>query len=424
MDRMRPHGFDVARDGPLRFDGDDARGSDAPDAQDARGGDDKPIRIFNIIEVSPQIVAYLQAGYNVISDFATKFVAQPVYDGTVLLAQRMGIKDIKRARGLAAATTFAVDTTIKSAGYVAPWLGSARGHRKQLNALARTLAPVLDELKGGHALVNLHAVGINDNEMIYAQRRRLAEEARMSNVSNVIDLIINAGPNVWFSAQQLHRMAYSNLSPRELALKEHADALKSEGNPRWEFRDAKETIVNTATAGIADYVKNLQTKALEKTRQHYSAMEMILALDEQLNKHPGATTIRAPGKDGDLFTLEKYVARIITQHQRDMADISPAHTEIRNALKEDLVVLVKPIAESIHKGKLSPLTLVRWVGEGKLVKDKGRALASLSEVQGLLGQQAAPHVPAITSQTQAINRLGGERAHLGTLHSVERALNT
>jgi hypothetical protein len=67
-----------------------------------------------------------------------------------------------------------------------------------------------------------------------------------------------------------------------------------------------------------------------------------------------------------------------------MAGISPDHVEIRDALRDDLAAVVKPIVKALRSGDMNALSLVRLAGEGKVIKNRGRAVASVEDVTALV----------------------------------------
>ena len=74
----------------------------------------------------------------------------------------------------------------------------------------------------------------------------------------------------------------------------------------------------------------------------------------------------------------------MVHHQAERADISDQHTEIREALMDDVMAVSKKLAHAIRDGEISTLALVRMVGEGHIIKKKGRAIASVGEVADLI----------------------------------------
>jgi hypothetical protein len=122
---------------------------------------------------------------------------------------------------------------------------------------------------------------------------------------------------------------------------------------------------------------------------------MVLALEEQLQKDPKADSFTMP-EDASAENLEGFIAKILIQHQRDMSRLNPEYTQLRKALHEDLSKMVTPIAEAIRKGDVAPISLVHWIGEGKLIKEKGRKLATSAEVASLVGHaEKAPQAMSI-----------------------------
>jgi hypothetical protein len=109
-----------------------------------------------------------------------------------------------------------------------------------------------------------------------------------------------------------------------------------------------------------------------------------------------------------------------------MADIDPEHSEIREALREDLAEAVKPIAAAIRKGDMSTMSLVRLVGEGKIIKKHGRAIADAEDVAALIEKEApkqatyTPVNPAEYYQDVAFSR-AQLKAAINGLQGEEKA---
>jgi hypothetical protein len=129
---------------------------------------------------------------------------------------------------------------------------------------------------------------------------------------------------------------------------------------------------------------------LTKEIQPYSAYEMIVELGEQLSGSPDARAFALPktfqnphGHRAEL-PLEEYLMRIFIQHQKDMVDISPNNTEISKSFSEDLAAVARPLAAALRNGDISAQSLIRMVGEGKVIKKQGRSIASVDEVKKLI----------------------------------------
>ena len=350
----------------------------------------KPIKIFGVIEVDPALVAYLQAGYNVLADLLEKAGSGYFYTAGSWIAARLGIKNEATVKQLAAATTFGAGVVIKAGGYVSPMFDTFKTYHDDQAMLARKLAPVLDDMKGSHSVKALQSVTAAENEMIAAHRHHMLKQMHLKRSANLTDLIISAGPSIAFSAADYSGMHKKGFSPEQL--KAFRDAQGAQKNS---IRQYAETLVQALTPGLAAQFKKSNEKTMKRALQPYSALEMILTLQDQIAQNPAADSFDAPGKHKS-WPLERYVREILIQHQRDMADISGEHTELRTALNEDLEAIAKPIAESLKKGDLAALTLVRWVGEGQLIKERGRRLATVAEVDQLLGTAEKAPMPQLT----------------------------
>lgn len=350
------------------------------------------------VEVDAGLAAYLNTIYNMGSDFLSTKVAPKAAALTEQFGGKVGIPDSKlRTAGLLAHIGSTV--ALKSAGYVSPLWNSFSTQHSERKQLARKLAPVLNDIKGNHSVRALNSVSEAENEVIFSHRKRMARIASHNNVNNVIDLGFNAGSNLVLDVKSFAstlkdgRVVSASEIERQQQQKERELQHKADAGDGQSRLLASGLISTTVPQLVTRYQRSSEHK-LQKTLQPYSALEMILELNEQVSSNPQARGFDEPrpfqskNHRREQFSLEEYLMRICIQHQKDMADINPQHSEIREALREDLATAVKPLAKAIRSGDMNVMSLVRLVGEGKIIKKQGRAIANAEDVAALITKEA------------------------------------
>ena len=367
----------------------------------------KTTKLFGLFEVDAGLAAYIASMYNIASNVATNYLQPHTYDLTKKYASQAGMKGQGLNR-VAAMTTVATTVAVKAGGFIAPVFEAYGNQRKQRTELAHKLAPILDDLKGKHSVGSLYAVKATDNEVIYVQRKRMGRIAHSHNFKAIVDLAINAGANLATDIKPLTKLV--GYKGEALGAEGRHDAIINHDLPteapdshqavarnvtnKHEMKNLLGGFVGVTSSQIADRVAKSNEVKLQQTLQPYSAYEMIQELDTQVSSNPKASSYQVPKAYGSKrgsqksMPLEEYVMSIFIQHQKDMADLSPDHTEIREALKDELAAAARPIAQSIRKGDMSALSLVRLVGEGKIIKNQGRAIASAEDVEKLIVRDA------------------------------------
>lgn len=358
---------------------------------------DKPGKAFGM-EMDAGIAAWLNSGYNLVSGFASRFIVPNVQSLALKHGGKIGLKGTALTR-TAALAAFGSEVALKSGAYIGEvWSGHTDAVRERV-ALAKRIAPVLDDIKGKHSAGALHSVKEADNEVIYAHRKRMAKISDGENLGNWINLAINAGPNLVTNVGELGSLWQGKelkqvRKEAVLAKQKKVELGQGDDSLGGEVKNLFGVFVNTSSGQIAQRFKVSTERKLQKTLQPYSALEMILELQDQVESKADARTFQvpksyqAPKHRPEAYSLEEYIARILIQHQKDMADISPDHTELRDALKEDLAAVAKPIAAAIRSGDMNVLSLIRLVGEGKIIKNRGRSLASPDEIQDIIAHEA------------------------------------
>jgi len=348
---------------------------------------DRTVKVFGLFEVDSGIAGLISGFYNTAAKWLSNRMGQDVYDLTTKYGAKAGLKDgmLKRT---AAVVTIGMDFGLKSGKYLISVWDSFAAHHKADAKLARTLAPVLDELKGRHSYSALKSVGIHDNEVIYAHRQRIAKEAKVKKVNSFIDLVVNVLPNMAFDVSR-SKSLWKGRSPDrfETLLEIQQRRFEKKKHKKRGFFDDISNLLNVGTGEIAERFQKSNEYKLMKNRRPYSAFQMIEELNRQMEGAPNATSF-SPARGEKSYSLESYIAKVMVQHQLDMADLSPEHAELRPALQEDVMEAAKLIAKAIRAGELSPLSLVRLVGEGKIIKNQGRAIASVDEVKEQIAHEA------------------------------------
>lgn len=356
---------------------------------------DKPVKMFGLFEVDAGLAAYATMGYNVGSDYLSRAVAPRTYELTKkYAAPHMSQSGALKAAALA---TTAMNVVLKSGGYFTPMITSIQESREERSKLARRIAPILDEEVGKHSAGALKAVA-KENTVLKAHMVRMSKQHGVRTMNNFVDLLVNAGPNLALNFNEAKGM-WNGKSPKEIRKElaqqklttaaNEAIAEPSAGN---ELREMGKLFMQGGTGAFTDRFKKSNLHKLNKTLRPYSSLEMILTLDEQFKGNPKSRSYQVPGKRGESYPLEEYIARIAIHNSMEMADISTEHSEIREALHDELAKSVKPIAEALRKGDLEPIELVRILGEGKLVQKGGRVIASPEDVHEMIGDKSAQGV--------------------------------
>ena len=355
-------------------------------------------KFLGLVTLDVGLVDMLDGVYNLGSNYISEVLRTKSFDIAKKLAPRVGLG----GRANTVGTVAAIGTTVavKTAGYFAPIYEGVSTQLKEQKALARELGPVLDDIKGGHSVASLYGVSIKDNEVVYAHRKRLNRISNTTHLSNAINLGLNSGASLAFDLKGFGTMWGQRDSMT-------AKGIRSIMTPKPAAADSEEAHVASQDSlgavklGILGILPQAAGR-LSRTKQHnlmkelqpYSAYQMIKELGEQISGNPDArafaepASFQTPHGHRKEYALEEYVMRIFIQHHKDMADISSNHTEIRNALREDLAAVARPIADAIRKGDISAMSLIRMVGEGAIIKKNGRSIAGVDVVKALIKREA------------------------------------
>lgn len=125
-----------------------------------------------------------------------------------------------------------------------------------------------------------------------------------------------------------------------------------------------------AAEGLRGHFVGKEKKASGKS----TALEMILKLSETVINDKDAT-----GVNGVPFNA--YIRKIFDTHQENMDQ-----PKIGKRFEEKIEFACKEIADSITKGKMHPMALVRLVGDREIVKEKGKKIALREEVKSAVAR--------------------------------------
>lgn len=351
------------------------------DASIKKGESGKTIKLFGLFDMDAPMAGLVTGFYNEGMRRVGAVLAPKTYKLSAnLLEKHTGLQGSALAR-VATASMVTTNLALSGSAFFAPLVQSTRAHREQYLKTARALAPVLEDIRGNHSVGALMSIRQQDNEMIYAHRQRMALKMKVETSNNVINLLVNAGPAIIETPGLKEKW-----SGKELGLAASTGPAQPEKK-----NDILEWLLGSFAMGrgsIATYMMSNNERKLEKHRRPYSALDMVLELDKQVAGDPKAHSFTTPGGRGNSYSLEEYIARTMMHHQAEMADISDEHTEIREALTDDLMAASKKIAAAIRKGEISTLSLVRLVGEGHIIKKNGRAIAPIAEVKDAIAHMS------------------------------------
>ena len=353
-------------------------------------------KFMGLVSMDAGIADMLDGIYNVGATFVSDSLKYKIF-GTVE-KHAPAIPGVA-PKTLAAVASIGSTVVFKTAGYFGPIWNGISTQRNQIRDLTHAIAPVLDDIKGNHSVVALYTTSIKDNEIIYAHRARIGKIADNQHLKNITTLAVNSAGSLVLDVASFahiwnHRQGMTAEKIQELAGK------KPDHNAAAAAHDQQQTAWTALKTGgvgmlpqIAKRLASTSEFKLKKELQPYSALEMILELSDQVSSDPKARgftvprSFQSPNGRREQYPLEEYLMRICIQHQKDMSYLDPKHSEIREALREDLAASVKPLAEAIRKGDYNVMSLVRLVGEGKIIKKQGRAIASPAEIQAIIEKE-------------------------------------
>jgi hypothetical protein len=329
------------------------------------GGTGKKFLGFIPPEVSAIATALWAGTFPLVSDS----LKERLYDASHWIGGKAGIKGNRLILGSAVAAT-SLTAIAGVSPFLQPFFSSRADHRENLRDAAKRIAPVLDEIRGKHSLGTFVSIKAQDNEVIYAQRRRINDSYSIKYSQDFLRLLTSA-PEILKQAVGWKKYVGDKLGRIEV---EHP------------ISNGGGISANAVTAGISgplaitlDAIIRNKTEAHRQKTQPYSALDMILTLEGQLSDDSRAISFALPSGGSGRYSrdlpLKEYVAEILRQHQKDMQALDVEYVPIRKALDPRLEEISGVIADALKSGDLSALALIRLVGEGHIIKNKGRSLA-------------------------------------------------
>jgi hypothetical protein len=274
-------------------------------------------------------------------------------------------------------------------------------YKHGLSEMGRQIAPTMKALKGGHGFYSVLSVSEQDNEVIYAHRRRLGAALANHNLGVLVGIASKLPNGI------------------DLLLGGHGPLKDVQISPR------QSEMLNIASGGLGslgDYYKTSLSRDHKRENARPSAYMLIEKLTKELNESRETETFTIGDRE---VTLPEYITHIFLAHQDDMAKLNPAHAPIRKGLQGKLMDVSELLADELRKGNLHPEMLVRLVGERKIVKNNGRAIAKPKEVAAVLEkmagiQQKYEHIPHEKSEEmftdhdvkEMVTKLKGEELDL------------
>lgn len=270
--------------------------------------------------------------------------------------------------------TAAFFSAVAATPYYPMFLSPFRQWHKERASTVEAIAPILKEMKDDGLPGSIGSINPEDNEVIYAQRMRI--NAALAHKSK--GAVFGLGQSLLPSLTHLASKGLTNMT----------GDVKS-------VNQLSALIPGAITTFISDQ-KAEGDEEFGKQQGSCSALDMIIDLNKQLKK-------RDP-KEGDLrhaeFTLPgamrrqsanltNYIAAIIEVHSADMERLKPDdYSHLRSPLKPQIREIASVLAEAVARGDLAPLSLVRLVGEGHIIKQQGRRLVDVADLKAQLNKFA------------------------------------
>lgn len=400
-----------------------SKGIDAMGNHQYKDGEPDTGYLAGIIPMDKAFVNGINTALAVVGDKISSVISPKIYEYSL-----KGIKGLNGKLGshaLSDEASFRVAGGVTLAANLALFLGESASKlyhdmsdqhdaRTDMNRQLRMVYDKASDMKG--------------NSVIKVQRLRMSKEASVTNMNTVL---LGIGPNILnilgqstnFQAMMTgeHREVLYQREHAEAARRLRADILAERGenakplseaaiNAEISKRIRKENsegrLFGLGSGGflLSQFFQaqaKSSTRRLEHHRQPYSAYEMIVGLQQQMGEGTNkGGRFALPGRRGGELQAKDYVAAIFDTHFKELADAEKDAVEIREALKEDLRMVSEAIAERLTKGELDPMQLIRLVGEGQIVKNKGRTIAGVDEVNILLDQMAGTKAHAMSGDAK------------------------
>jgi hypothetical protein len=255
------------------------------------------------------------------------------------------------------------------------WKGFSH-YKREATKTAGDIAPVLSDLKIKPGFFGILGVTAEQNELIYAHRNRLAQGLSLNTTRTTIGAAAKV-PQLYNIIQQGLSTAGIKI-PTPAFIERIKKADMQVNNNALQFNGSE--MFGGVLSSAAEMYNTKLERAYNKANKTPSALELIVDLAKQLKDDPRGDSFVIKGSGQDV-SLTQYVALTIKAHQEDMARIDTDATPLRKGLDEELLSISSRVADSIHKGELAPLMLIRLIGEHQIVKNKGRALAKLPQIE-------------------------------------------
>lgn len=414
-----------------------SKGVDALDKHQYKDGEDTK-KVFGF-ELDSAFANLLEVGYTTFIGSGTKLLKPKIY-GTVQQLGKGNI-DAKSLNHVAAGVAFAVNAGVYALPSITETYGMWKSQREAQADKVRQLGPVLDLYKGKHGFAAYNGVRLEDNEMIAHDRWRTSKINHTKLTNMIIPALTKIVPNIWFHERDTIEAARTGLRlnavqekrlfdkvaaehgediAKELNIEtvgaddvthEHVAQLKDNPRVKGFIKRTQEGVARKNSSdegfsldGIAgklgsngllttlanQWVKSGNRKLERSFSSKYDALDMVLNLQSQLGSEPTPSSFQLP-HHGRSLPLEAYIAEIMMQHQRDMANMNPNYTQIRDALKDNVLAAAKPLAKALKKGDIGALALVEYIGGGKIIRNQGRAIASSDDVEAMIEHDHGKH---------------------------------
>ena len=332
--------------------------------------------------IPPEVSAITRALWAGTFPIVSDYIKERIYDTSIWLGTKAGLSGNRLIQGSAVAATV-LTATAAVAPYFESFFSTRKEHRENLRDAAKRIAPILDEMKGKHSIGAFASIKPQDNEMIYVQRRRINDVYSIRYSGDFWRLLTGA-PELLKLSVSFRKYAASKSGAIVQTPTPHGTEISAKG-------------VTAAISGPLAFL--LEKIVANKSKEHrdrtsaYSALDMILTLEGQLGDDSRASSFSLPsggrGHHGRDLPLKEYVAEILRHHQKDMEALDVEYVPIRKALEPRLEEISGIIAGALKSGDLSALALVRLVGEGHIIKNKGRSLAKPQDVKALVTKMSA-----------------------------------
>jgi hypothetical protein len=340
--------------------------------------------------IPPEVSGIVSAVWNGSFALFSDKIREGIFKGVQWGAQKAGHGGAKHLVRNSAIAATAVTGIAALAPFLQPFVTTRSEQRHQMSDAAKRIAPVLDEMKGKHGIGAFASVKITDNEMIYAHRKRLSAGFGVQHTQNLIRTL-KASPVIVEKLYGLKGYVASKVPTQNAVLPAASPTGKNEISANGVL-----ALVSTSIAPVLDGIADSKEKRFNAKRQPYTALDMVLTLEGQLSLDSHTASYDLPTGGSGHLPLKQYVAEILRQHQKDMNALDVEYTPIRKALDPRLEEISGIVADALKSGDLSALALIRLVGEGHIIKNKGRSLARPADVKALVKKMSA--APSTYSQ--------------------------